>query len=273
MRTVWLGLGVGSLCVALALPLAWLTHATDLPGRRFFRFALNLPLAVPSYVAGFVVIATFAAGGWLQTVLGIENPPEIYGVFGVTLALLFTYPFALLPLQAALTRTDPRLWESARSLGAGPWRTFFRVIFPDCEARWRAVGCWSRSTPSATSGASRLLRFHSLSFLIYLRYRSLFDRNEAVFLSLLLAGIASGLRRCASALARTLHARSLESWSEPPVANDSPWLVEVAGICVLLCRACVRRRAPRVRRHQVVAARQSGWMSRYRSPATSCGAL
>ena len=28
-------------CVAVSIPLAWLTHATDLPGRRFFRAAPN----------------------------------------------------------------------------------------------------------------------------------------------------------------------------------------------------------------------------------------
>src|SRR5690606_5879608 len=119
-RTLGLALGAAAACVALSLPLAWLTHATDLPGRRWFRVLLNLPLAVPSYVGAFVVVALLAPGGALYgawTALGVG---EIYGGAGALLALMFSFPLALLPLQASLARADPRLWESARSLGASP---------------------------------------------------------------------------------------------------------------------------------------------------------
>lgn len=54
LRTLGLGALSAGLCVGLSVPLAWLTHATDLPARRLFRVALNLPLAVPSYVGAFV---------------------------------------------------------------------------------------------------------------------------------------------------------------------------------------------------------------------------
>ena len=61
----------------------WRRHgfATDLPLRRFFRAVLNLPLAVPSYVSGFVVVAVAGPRGWLQQwlePLGVERLPEIY---------------------------------------------------------------------------------------------------------------------------------------------------------------------------------------------------
>ena len=65
-RSLGLATVMAVLCLALTLPLAWLTHCTDLPGRRAFRVLLNLPLAVPSYVSGFVVIAALGPTGWLR---------------------------------------------------------------------------------------------------------------------------------------------------------------------------------------------------------------
>ena len=175
-RTLGLALASGVACVAIALPLAWWTHATDLPGRRFFRLALNLPFAVPSYVGGFVVLVAFG--------------PRVYGGSGALLALLFSYPLVLLNLQAALARTDPRLWEAARSMGARPWIAFWRVIFPAIRRSVAHGFLLVALYAVGDFGAVSLLRFRSLSYVIYLRYQSLFDRHEAIWLGLLLAAVA-----------------------------------------------------------------------------------
>ncbi|GAB4523597.1 MAG: iron ABC transporter permease [Haliangiales bacterium] len=189
-RTLALGGGAAALCVALSVPLAWLTHATDMPGRRFFRVALNLPLAVPSYVGAFVVVALFAPGGTLVDLWTGLGLPEIYGGAGATLALMFSYPFALLPLQAALARSDPRLWESARSLGAGPWRTFWQVIMPGLRPAIITGALLIGLYAVGDFGAVSLMRYRSLSYLIYVRYKSLFDSDEAAVLALLLVIVA-----------------------------------------------------------------------------------
>ncbi|MEM9492371.1 MAG: iron ABC transporter permease, partial [Myxococcota bacterium] len=193
-RTLLLGIGVAGLSVALAVPLAWLTHACDLPGRRLFRVALNLPLAVPSYVSGFVVVTALAPAGVVHDALvriGIEI--EVYGPVGAFLALLYSYPFALLAVQAALTRTDPRQWEAARSLGASPWQAFWRVIAPGLRPAMASGGLLVALYAIGDFGAVSLTRYPSLSYLIYLRYKSLFDRDEAIYLSLLLVVVAVAL--------------------------------------------------------------------------------
>ena len=190
---VALSVAVSGTCVALALPLAWLTHATDLPFRRVFRGALNLPLAVPSYVSGFIIVATAGPKGWIQQLLeplGVERLPDIYGFWGAFLALLFTYPYALIPLQAALARMDPRQWEAARSLGATPTRAFFGVVLPRLRGAIGAGALLVALYAMSDFGAVSLLRFESLSYVIYARYKSLFDKDEAVFLALLLALVA-----------------------------------------------------------------------------------
>lgn len=193
LRSLLLAGGVGLGSAALALLLAWLTHATDLPGRRLFQLALVLPLAVPSYVTGFVVIALLGpAGLWASQAagLGLPGPPEVQGLVGVVLALAPSYPLALLPLQAALARMDPAQWDAARSLGATPAAAFARVVLPNLRAPAAAgtllVGLYVLSD----FGAVSLLRYPTLSYVVYLRYKTPFAREEAAGFALLLAACA-----------------------------------------------------------------------------------
>jgi len=231
-----LSTAVATACVLLALPLAWLTHATDMPMRRAFRLILNLPLAVPSYVSGFVVVAAAGPSGWLQEYLapmGIRLP-EIYGFNGAFLALMFSFPYVLIPLQAALARTDSRLWEAARSLGATPTRAFFQVILPRLRGAIGAGALLVALYVMSDFGAVSLLRFKSLSYVIYVRYQSLFDRDEAIFLALILAFVAIGF----VAIYRLIRGRD-EARASKGVAQSWPrvelgvWRWPAFGFCTL----------------------------------------
>ncbi|MBH25364.1 MAG: iron ABC transporter permease [Myxococcales bacterium] len=238
LRTLSLGLGVAALCVGIALPLAWLTHSTDLPGRRFFQLGLNLPLAVPSYVSGFIVMATLGHGGWLHELLrplGVEQMPEIRGGLGATLALLYSYPFALIGLQAALESLDPRLWEAARSLGCSPWRAWRTVVLPQLRAPLLSGGLLIALYTVGDFGAVSLLRYKSLSYIIYLRQDSLSDayRHEAVFLALMLVVIAVGLViGSEKAGGEVQQALSAQSHGRPwPVVRLGRWRWPAFGLC------------------------------------------
>lgn len=231
---------VAAVSLAVAVPLAWLTHATDLPGRRFFRIALNLPLAVPSYVSAFMVVALFGPRGWLQQALGatfgVERLPDVYGFPGAAMALVFVYPYALIPLQAALARTDPRLWEASRSLGHGPWRTFVAVILPSLRAPLAGGALLICLYVLSDFGAVSLLRYESLSYLVYVRHKSLFDKQEAVFLAVLLALVALGAialqRLVAGRGARAAaHGGSARPW---PVVRLGRWRWPAFALCALV---------------------------------------
>src|SRR5512134_2001932 len=56
VNTFWLAMGVAIGSALLGVSLAWLTAVCEFPGRRFFSWALLLPLAIPAYVSGFVFI-------------------------------------------------------------------------------------------------------------------------------------------------------------------------------------------------------------------------
>ena len=133
-RSALLAAVVTGASVAVAVPLAWLTARTDLPGKRTWAVLSALPLVIPSYVGGFVLVSALGPRGMLQSALeplGVERLPEIYGFPGAALALtLFSYPYVFLTVRGALRGMDPALEEAARSLGSGAWTTFFRVTVP-----------------------------------------------------------------------------------------------------------------------------------------------
>ena len=124
--------------------------------------------------------------GWLEP-LGVERLPSLYGLFGATWALtLFTYPYLLLSIRAGLSNLDPALEEVARSLGYGPWRTFWHVTLPALRPAIASGALLVALYVLSDFGAVSLLRYPSFTRVIYVQYQSSFDRSTAALLSLLL---------------------------------------------------------------------------------------
>lgn len=195
VRTLLLVIGVTGLSLALSLPLAWLTTRTDLPFRRLWTVLTALPLVIPSYVAGFIVIAALGPRGMLQQILaapfGVERLPEIYGFPGALLTItLVSYPYLLLTLQAALKGMDPSLEEASHSLGYGPWVTFRRVTLPLLRPSLASGALLVALYTLHDFGAVSLLRYETFTWAIYLQYQTSFDRMVAAALSLVLVAIA-----------------------------------------------------------------------------------
>jgi len=190
-RTVGLSVAVTVASAMLAVPLAWLTTCTDLPGRKFWATAAALPLVLPSYVAAFLFVSTLGPKGliqqWLYPLTGIERLPEIYGFPGAFIVLtLMSYPFTLLSVRAALQRLDPSLLEAAQSLGLSPWRAFWRVTLPHLRPALVAGSLLVSLYVLRDFGAVTLLRYTTFTRLIYQQYQSFSDRSLAAALSLVL---------------------------------------------------------------------------------------
>lgn len=230
-----LALGAAALSTLLALPLAWLTVATDLPLRRLWSVATLLPLAVPSYIAGFAIIAVLGPKGVLQQLLdplGVERLPSIYGFGGALLTLtLCSYPYVLLTVRAALRRCDPAIEEAARSMGDGPLTVFFRVLLPQLRPAIAVGGLLVALYSLSDFGAVSLLQFDSFTRAIYVQYRGSFDRSGAALLSLLLVALTVGLlalehlirgrpsmSRTTCAVARPRRPMPLGRWRWPALA-------------------------------------------------------
>ena len=112
-------------------PAAYLLATRRFPGRPLVVTLCELPLVLPPAVAGIGLLAAFGRlgllGGTLET-LGVRIG---FTQAAVVLAILFVAgPFYLRPAIAAFEAVDPTLLAAARTLGAGPGRTFARVALP-----------------------------------------------------------------------------------------------------------------------------------------------
>ncbi|HKW92905.1 MAG TPA: putative 2-aminoethylphosphonate ABC transporter permease subunit [Methylomirabilota bacterium] len=115
--------------VVLAFGYAYGLTRTLMPWRGVFRIVAMLPLFAPSLVQALAFIYVFGNNGILSRTAGINV--GIYGPKGIVLAEVFyCFPHALLILVAALSATDARLYDAARTLGARPLKTFLTVTLP-----------------------------------------------------------------------------------------------------------------------------------------------
>jgi iron(III) transport system permease protein len=186
---------VAVVCVAIALPVAWLTTRTDLPFRRACSVLLALPLAIPSYVMALTVVAALGPRGilqgWLEP-LGVDRLPDIYGFWAAMLTLsAATFPYVYLVLRAALRSADPSEEEASRSLGAGPLRTFFAVTIPALAPALAAGLLLVVLYVLSDFGGVSIARYRTFTLAIFLEYSSSFDRTGAAILGIVLAAIAA----------------------------------------------------------------------------------
>lgn len=181
----------------IGVSLAWLATRTDLPLRRLWLVGGLLTLVIPSYVGAMMYIAAFGPRGLLQSLLeslGVTQVPSVYGFWGAFLSItLFTYPYVVLPVRAALLNMDPALEESARSLGLSRWRTFFRVTLPQLRPALASGMLLTALYTLSDFGAVSLMRYDAFTRVIYLQYTSSFDRHRAAILALVLVIITVGL--------------------------------------------------------------------------------
>ena len=194
-RTILLVVTVTGASIILALPLAWLTTRTDLPFRRAWVVLSALPLVIPSYVAGFIVVAALGPRGMLQGALegpfGISRLPDIHGYAGALLTLTFlSFPYVVLTVRAAMLRIDPAMEESSRGLGRGNWATFFLVTLPLLRPGIAAGGLLVALYTLSDFGAVSLLRYETFTWAIFAQYESALDRTLGAGLSLALVVLA-----------------------------------------------------------------------------------
>jgi iron(III) transport system permease protein len=197
-NTALLAATVSAAATVIAVPFAWLTYRSDLPGRRIWATVAPLPLVVPSYVGALTVVAALGPRGIAQEMLqgpfGVERLPEIYGFFGAWLTLtLFTYPYVYLSVRAALRGLDPSQEEAARCLGHGAWRTFFLTTLPQLRPAIAAGTLLAALYTISDFGVVTLLRFDAFTRAIYVQYKASFDRTFAAALALLLVVFALAL--------------------------------------------------------------------------------
>ncbi len=132
------------LCLSVAAGVAALGMGTasavtlfEFPGRRFFAWALLLPLAMPAYVVAYAYTDFLQYAGplqsWLRNSFGLQGRllPDIRSLGGAVLVFTVTlYPYVYLLVRTALSERAVHLMEAARLLGAPLRRRIDEVALP-----------------------------------------------------------------------------------------------------------------------------------------------
>lgn len=127
--------------VIIGTTLAWLISAYDFPLRKFFRWALILPMAIPAYIGAYTYAGMVSYTGVVQrffrNVLHMEVNQNYFDIMSTGGAIfiftLFLFPYVYMVTRTFLEKQSAGLIESARLLGSNSIGVFFRVIIPVCR--------------------------------------------------------------------------------------------------------------------------------------------
>ncbi len=129
--------------VAIAVPLnvvfgvaaAWTIAKFEFRGKSALVTLIDLPFAVSPVIAGLIFILLFGRSGWFGPFLEAHSIRIVFAVPGIVLATIFvTFPFVARELLPVMQAQGKDAEETALSLGAGGWQTFWRITLPDI--RW-----------------------------------------------------------------------------------------------------------------------------------------
>ncbi len=136
LNAIWLSVWTAAVMTVINTIMGTLTAYVltvyKFPGKSIFNALVDLPFAIPTLVTGVMLVLLYgpqtAIGGFFKDQLGLKI---VFAPPGIVLALLFvSYPFVLRLVQPVLLELEANQEEAAYTLGASPWTTFWRVIFP-----------------------------------------------------------------------------------------------------------------------------------------------
>ena len=120
-----------ALIVAAGTPTAWLIANRSGRLRDVAVTLVELPLVLPPAVAGIGLLAAFGRVGLVGGHVHVVGTELAFTKAAVVVAIVFVAsPFYIRSAIAAFEALDPSMTQAARTLGAGPGRTFFRIALP-----------------------------------------------------------------------------------------------------------------------------------------------
>ncbi|MGH3949706.1 MAG: ABC transporter permease [Pseudonocardiaceae bacterium] len=183
-------------CVVCGVPLAWLLARSEVPGARYLRALVTVPLVLPPVVGGVALLLVLGRNGvvgrYLESWFGFSLP---FTTAGVIVAEAFVaMPFLVISVDGALRGADRRFEEAAATLGASRWLTFRRVTLPMVAPGIAAgaVLCWARALGEFGATITFAGNFpgetQTMPLAVYLALES--DPEAAIVLSLVLLAVS-----------------------------------------------------------------------------------
>lgn len=174
--TLLLGVKATVLCLIAGYPLAWLCTRVSARLQALLIFVVVLPIVTSVVVRTFAWIVILGRHGMVnETIiaLGLSSVPLhlLFSETGVVIVLTqVQMPLMVLPLITTLQRIDPNLASASAALGAGAWRTFFKITLPLSLPGIIAgtiltyTACITAFVTQSLIGGSRLLYMPTLIF-------------------------------------------------------------------------------------------------------------
>jgi sulfate/thiosulfate transport system permease protein len=130
-----LSFGTAALAAAVNIPLgllvAWVMVRYRFPFRNMADALIDMPLALPTAVAGIALTALFAPQGWIGALLKPLGIKVAYTPLGILVALVFVgLPFMVRTLEPVIMDLPKYAEEAAATLGATRTQTIWRVVLP-----------------------------------------------------------------------------------------------------------------------------------------------
>ncbi|MDO9402787.1 MAG: iron ABC transporter permease [Polaromonas sp.] len=197
------------LCVSVAVGVAVIGMATaaavtlfEFPGRRFFEWALLLPLAMPAYVLAYAYTDFLQFSGplqvWLRATFGLQGRllPEVRSLGGAVLVFTVAlYPYVYLLARTALSERAVHLLEAARLLGAPLGRRIREVALPLARPAVAAGVALALMETLADFGVSSYFGIQTFTAGIYKAWLSMDNRIAAAQLATILLVVVAALLR------------------------------------------------------------------------------
>ncbi len=135
-QAIGLSVKVALICSLASLPIAigtgWLLARKNFIGKWFLDGFVQLPLVLPPVTIGYLLIVVFGVRGFIGKFLMEHFDIRISFTFwaAVLASIVVSFPLVVRAIKVAIEMVDVELESAARTLGAGPWKTFFTITIP-----------------------------------------------------------------------------------------------------------------------------------------------
>ncbi len=133
-QTLLLGVKATLVCLAFGYPIAWFCARAGARLQSIIVFLVIMPILTSVVVRTFAWIVILGRQGpinQLWTAMGFEPLKLLYSETGVVMVLAqVQMPLMVLPILTVMSKIDQNLSDASRVLGAGEWRTLWKVTIP-----------------------------------------------------------------------------------------------------------------------------------------------
>jgi len=178
-QAIFLTLFASAIATVFALiagiPLAYILARVPFRGKQWVEALIDLPVVVPHSAAGIALLMVFGRKAWLGKIFEILGVSFVSATPGIVIAMLFvSLSFLVNAARDGFRSVDPRMEAVARTLGATPWQSFWRITLPLAKQSILSgtLMMWARGL--SEFGAVVILAYHPMvaPVLVYERFES-----------------------------------------------------------------------------------------------------